>query len=644
MLTFAVVVSRRGGRVPARVLDRLRESGCADVPFDAQSHLVWSNEGGTVWFGGWQDASDEGPAAHHWHVDDDGLTAFAGQLWPRREGWRGTRPWAEQLAERLRVTPLIEESDDLAGVYVAASLHRRGRCSVAADPLGIGLIYWGQGQDVSVISSRAALAAGLLVADRGGEPKRDALGAGWLAFGIHAMGRQTGFEQVSVVSQGARLEIDPGEAVRVLPPAHRPWHFDPKSTPSPKEALAEARLEIAVAIRMAHSLPAPTCAGLTGGKDSRLVLALVLADGLADDVEFQTAGRRDLPDVVVASQIAESFGLRHVVNPGRSKPWGPWREAVDAAVRDEHPDASSREIGFRITAWKGSGAGNVAELDLGRPPFIDQVLLSGGCGEALRTNYPATARFRSKEAMARDFPAGLNLGTAGILRPDSLAYYRRELHHLFFDDSIETDTAQDVVDAFYIQNRLRRWLGTGVETDSQSRSFPLYSITAVRLAFAIGAESRRAEWIHYQLIRQNCEPLLHVPFAGSEWHPGADGKPSRPRPIREAPPLAPTSTPTRIMDRLPCPSAPLVRTVGRDQRARLAEDDREVMRRFLREDLSNPVFDIIDPGAARDAVDGFEHLPERHKLQLYGALSAAIWLGRYEVALPRGITIEPSAS
>lgn len=207
MLTFAVVVARSGCRVPRRVLDHLRDRTCRDVPFDPGQHLVWSNEAETVWFGGWQDVTDEESAAHHWHVDPEGLTAFAGQIWPRLDGWRGVDPWSGQLAQYLRSTPLTAGTEDLAGIYVAASLHPRGRSSVGADPLGIGLIYWGEGRDVVIISSRAELAAGILAAEHGSPPARDTLGTGWRAYSGQPMGLRTGSSRRSACYPRVRLSM-----------------------------------------------------------------------------------------------------------------------------------------------------------------------------------------------------------------------------------------------------------------------------------------------------------------------------------------------------------------------------------------------------------------------------------------------------
>jgi hypothetical protein len=632
MLTFAVVVSRSGGPIPGRVLGRLRDRACADVPFEAANHVVWSNDSGTVSFGGWHDASDESSPEHFWHVDHDGLTAFAGHLWPRMDGWRGSGAWAAQLAEHFRRSPRTAGADDLAGIYIAASLRRQGRCSVGADPLGIGLAYWGEGRDVIVISTRAALAAGLLASERATEPKRDTIGAGWIVYGIRALGLQTGFEQISVLPQGALVDIDPRGGVRLRQWSSPPWRPGPGDTTAPEEALERARQEMSAFLRMALASPGrPIRAGLTGGKDSRLILALLIADGLADDVEFQTNGQADLPDVVVATQIAESFGLHHVLNPDRAG-MREWRQALDAAVRaNEHEDLSSREIAFRLTAWLCSGSRNVCDVHLQRPTSDHRALLTGLFGETFRTNFSASTRFHSKQQIAH-FPAELGLGTAGILRPEVLAHYRNEAHRLLFDGCLDADSPQDVVDTFFIRNWLRRWFGTVQEIEYQSRLFPLYSITGTRLAFAIGAENRHAEWIHYQLIREACEPLLHVPFADHGWSTAAGSGLRSPQRHNEPAP-APTNGPVA---QPPKPSRPKKweRTAGRDLRAKVEAVDLEVMRRLLQGDPSNPLFEIVDPVAVNRALDEYQSLPHAHKQQLYGALTAAIWLGRHEIANP----------
>jgi hypothetical protein len=57
------------------------------------------------------------------------------------------------------------------------------------------------------------------------------------------------------------------------------------------------------------------------------------------------------------------------------------------------------------------------------------------------------------------------------------------------------------------------------------------------------------------------------------------------------------------------------------------------MRRFLLDEPSNPVFDLLDRTRVEAAVTDFDGLTEPSKKQLYGALTAAIWLGGHEITL-----------
>jgi hypothetical protein len=63
------------------------------------------------------------------------------------------------------------------------------------------------------------------------------------------------------------------------------------------------------------------------------------------------------------------------------------------------------------------------------------------------------------------------------------------------------------------------------------------------------------------------------------------------------------------------------------------------MRKLFRHDSTNPAFDIIDSNAALDAVDRFEMIPEGQRMQLYGALTAVIWLGGPRSPYPRELSV-----
>lgn len=239
MLTFGVVASRDGGPLDPGSLQRLGSAAATEVPFPPDDSVTWTNDAGTLWFAGWRP-----PGRDHretgWYVDADGLTAVAGRVWARREGWKDGSPVVSQLARRLQAEPLMTSADALAGVYIVASLARQGWSALAADPLGLGLLYWGCNKDVVVLSTRASIAASILAEATGSTPRRDAFGAGWLAYAGYPVGARTGFEGVSLVPAGATVEIDPGGNVEARHPPGALWRdhakllaADPRGRPRP---------------------------------------------------------------------------------------------------------------------------------------------------------------------------------------------------------------------------------------------------------------------------------------------------------------------------------------------------------------------------------------------------------------------------
>lgn len=378
--------------------------------------------------------------------------------------------------------------------------------------------------------------------------------------------------------------------------------------------LDDLRGDIASSIRAALTLSVRNrLADLTGGKDSRLVLSVMLDEGLADRFEFRTWGAPDLADVVVAKQIAEAFGLRHMVNAIDPSAFG-CRVGLDAALREAgYGTLSDREIAMRVTVGSWSGMRNVFEPRAACAPGGASVRLSGLCGEVLRTNFPGASRLRSIRDAVRFPRRDLNFGVAGILRPEAEEHYDQEVRRALLSDFTERDVPQDAVDAFYVRNRLRRWFGTGQEVDAHNRVFPLYSNVGVRAAFAIGAEDRHAERLHLEIIRQGCEPLSRLPFDTGRWNER----------------VVPGGADNRRRD----DAAASPRTVLLDSRRRHEPTDVEIMRRHLLGDRSNPVFEVVDRDAVEVALDRFAELGEPAKRQLYGALTAAMWLGGAELAV-----------
>lgn len=607
MLTFALAA---GPAISDRVLDALGDPSPTGLPYRPTRHL-WSNPSGTVTFAAWQDDIHLGMGSR-WSVTDEGVTAFAGHLWPRSGVWTGRRPWAEQLREYLRQRSPSQWADDLLGIFTAISLDAGGVGTVSSDALGTSLIYRADADGTTVVSTNVALAAHLVNA---GTPARDVLGVGWLAYCGYVMGHRSGYAGVDVVPFGVQAAVSPsGISLQEVAPL---WRAIPEGDPG--TLLDEVYAGMVTSIRGALSFPVERrVAELTGGKDSRLILALLLAEGLSGQFEFRTFGGDTLPDVMIARQLAVEFGLRHETGPdGERRQRARDRQERLAAA---HPGTSMRELQLRADVGAWAGMRNAWQIEGAAPPRGDRVTLNGLYGESLATNFATTTRLRNHAEVRQLLLVDMKFGAARLLQPDVLEMYRHEQMALAYHAFSFEAAPQDIIDGMFLRQRMRRWFGMTQEADELTHVYPLHSQLAVRLAFSIGARDRHAGWLHQRLFERAWPSLARKPFARGGW------------PETFVPDRSPE--PTRVPDLRPVegdrPTAPS-RVALTDERQRHESTDVDIMRRFLVDDRSNPIYSVLDHAAVRRAVEGFEQLTEPQTQQVYGALTAAIWLGGHEI-------------
>lgn len=238
-----VLIAAKSGRRPSE--HHLAVAGHADAPglgFEADDHIVWSDDAGSLIVGAWQRRSD-GESGSRYHVDKRGLALSVGQMRWRGRRWPAEGKWAAQLAKAVQSTPLAEVAEQLDGLFAALVTAPDGRTTVLGDPWGYRCIYYGESSDAFVVSSRASLTALALAGS--GTPRRDLRSACWLAYVGYLVGDRTGFEGVRVLGAGARIEIRPdiGHAVET---SGAPWSPDERTRALTRAALVEiVRADIA---------------------------------------------------------------------------------------------------------------------------------------------------------------------------------------------------------------------------------------------------------------------------------------------------------------------------------------------------------------------------------------------------------------
>jgi hypothetical protein len=404
-------------------------------------------------------------------------------------------------------------------------------------------------------------------------------------------GGRTGYANTVVLPAGAYVDIDPAWGSRVRTDGTPQWVADTAGA-SNDELCALVHDDLARSVVSTSLLPtSERLADITGGKDSRLVLALMIEAGVTERFTFRTIGPPSSADAVVSADISSRFSLKHqLFTFGRME-----QSAFERRVR-----AHVFQTSGMFNTWNLKGG-----LGLQRVPGI-----SGGSGEILRSFFGAFPSVSSPQELHTVFARRCD--RLKLLKPDVRAVYagalRRELA-----DEVESGgcTTEDLLDAFYMRARMRRWFGAGEEFGEAFRIYPLYSLVGVRAAFALGPIRRRAEILHFEIMRSACDELARLPFANATWPAGA---------------LAdlPDADVYRREAQKAIPGAPV------EWQASRLTDNREVLRSYLLDEPANPVFEIVDRGAVEELLTRPDDPPNADLQSLYGVLTAAVWLGHHE--------------
>lgn len=445
-----------------------------------------------------------------------------------------------QLLDAAAVAALLDRPgatlpEDVAGEYAIARLHRDGTLEAFGDPAGLYQLFR-SADGRPVAANRASFVAMLRGA---AEPDRES--ALWLGTIGYRAGTATGWNGVTQLQQGERLVALPTGSRVERQPFRLP---EARGFAAGGAALIEQGLEQAkAAVRLAAG-DKPLDLPITGGKDSRVVLAVALAAGLRDRLTLFTRGYIGHPDVTVGEMIAERLGLPHRREP-------PLGSDLPADL-----DAGAFMILLRTIAFQADGGmggwDNVSGTGIGRA-----TLVSGHLGEVLK-------------AYAKRLPDG-PLDPAAMVRLqapfDPIELLRRDardrlalsLKRQMDEASLAGAEEADLPDLFYWRNRVTNWLGgiRGIKAFERQPVLPLGVPALMQLAFLMTAAERKAELAHFKLIEAAAPELLDLPFAHQSWHP-ALGIPEVP-PILAAPGAALFGSWQWSVNRVPSVRAALAR-------------------------------------------------------------------------------------
>jgi hypothetical protein len=598
MLAYLVLTGRGGAPVDEGTIRQFDRDDLPEIPFRPDARIVWRNATGSVVFFGWQAFTEVAGIGSHWAIDDQGLTAFTGVCWPHETGWvHGThRSWAAQLRSYLgdaSNVPTLRES--LFGHFTIVSLAATGAGAIVPDWSGVDQLYVAESPNSISISNRSGLCA--RVATPNGAPARRSLtAAGWIAGAGWIPDQESGYWDVERPRAGSLVVIDPRRGAEVIEPAVSPIY--PRAQDDPpftyEEALDDVERDLRDTIRAVAELPATErVLLLTGGKDSRTLLSVILSEGVQDRFRFETSGAPQRADVILAKSMATRFGLD-------------WSQ-VDPTSRSPETELDNLLKHVYLTEGMTSSWSMSAS-----PVFSPAVVVNGTSGETLRwgkVSGSAVGAQTIDEMVGRVLPKD-PFDVLNVLRPDIRAYYTDFTSRWLREQADAGIPLVSIPALYFHETRMHGRSGPDVGWDARLRVDPYFSPACMRATHRLQVDRRPDVRFHLDLQRRCCLELSKLPFTASSWTEEMYG---------QLPDAADYRAVQSVTTRDPA---------GRTWRVQQYDDYRKLIEPVVL-DRSNPIHELLDHDRLADRLaTGSAH--EGRARLIWSVFSAAAWMGGHD--------------
>lgn len=409
----------------------------------------------------------------------------------------------DAAAWQARLDPSKPALHDLDGHFVALRWQPDAqRLEVFTDAAGLRSIHFAETPEGITFSTRLDWLTALC---QDASIDYETFGAHWLTFNqLSTDSLVHGFRRLG---PGGHAVVTP----TVLRLRHRPW------TPAPGEAgdgtqRFEATLKALVCPRLPDGQSLSL--GLSGGLDSRLLLALRLQAGPARTHVF---GDPEHPDARIARRIARDTGIEQT------------------HLHAEVPDAATCLALLRAhVAYSPMISPASAILGLRHYPALhahQHAMIDGGFGEIGRRQFLNRLYYRGRAALRSGDPAALlpylHVPRADVFTGEALATMQRgALHQLDATwhalATLDTRSLADRLDVFAIRTRLPNFYGPEqARLDTFLLNYMPYAQSSLLHAlFQVPRAQRRGGRLYRALIRRYAPSLARYPLVkGSITYP-----------------------------------------------------------------------------------------------------------------------------
>lgn len=214
----------------------------------------------------------------------------------------------DTIAVGFTVPSPSSQDSEILGHYLLCDISDPQGCTFRTDPIGSINLYRWVNQHTVIFGTSSIQVASLLP-----DCKIDETGAYEFLTAGYLFSNRSFYQNVDILKGGMTWTVHSDTPLSQNEVCW--WHPPSTGTLSEPDALLQLRNHSTTSAKLI-SLAGHACCDLTGGYDSRGILAMFLDS----DVSFSTtvAGEKNSPDVCIASRIANVFSLDHTHNDSSS--------------------------------------------------------------------------------------------------------------------------------------------------------------------------------------------------------------------------------------------------------------------------------------------------------------------------------------
>lgn len=474
------------------LLDTIEGSAHALLPFTPSHTQSHHDPAAGLSFSSWS-IFEEAARGAYTHVAPS--TDASGPSITSFDGWfvedaPVSQSLARALHERIVRDGFHHTLSTLEGAHVSAHLDARGQVRAARAISNAQHLYYGQRGDLIAISNRAMLVATAL--ERGSKPVLDKWFFAWWA---------------STNMAPLTFELSPWRGVQSLAP-HRmlllrdhALHVQPLAHPKPYASWEEARQDHITRCNVWTRLPdVRTRLPLTGGKDSRSILAALLAANTHRDLDHAyLRAPEDHPDAIIAKELADRCGIPLIFDD-----FSPFLEEplLEHLVKHLHCTEA------RLHPWDVKSVA----------PTERCVSLGGHFGELYRSHV-SSHLLLSWPGVHLLLDAPNQLDKFGCLSEESITMLRAHTRAWIAAKKESGIPIRAARDRWHREARMWQWATDAMRADSvDSVTFtPLVSGRQLASYDTQSLLEQRAERTHFEWMQVAPEWLWRHPFAGATW-------------------------------------------------------------------------------------------------------------------------------